>query len=247
MIKISIITAVRNRVNVIANAIESVSGQSYHDIEHLIQDGLSTDGTLEVIGRYNSSIIRLESKRDSGIYDAINKGILRAQGDVIGLMHSDDFFADPLVLAKVAEAFQDPDVDGVYGDLDYVDSADTRRVLRRWRSGSFAIENLRRGWMPPHPTVYLRSHVFKKWGVYDTSYRISADYDAMLRYLSMGEVKMTYIPEVIVKMRTGGESNKSLYNLAKKSCEDYRAIRTNKVGGFGTLLQKNLSKIHQFT
>jgi glycosyltransferase len=245
-VKISIVTAVFNRRGTIADTLNSVASQSHLDIEHVIQDGGSTDGTSEVIKSHSNPKIALVSERDAGIYDAINRGIQRASGDVIGLMHSDDFFAANDVLSRVVKAMADPDIDGVYGDLDYVAADDSNRIIRRWRSGVYGPEKLGKGWMPPHPTLYLRRHVFEKHGLYDTSFGIAADYDAMLRYLVKGQIKLAYIPDVMVKMRVGGESNKSLRKIVLKSQEDYRAIRRNGVGGLGTLAFKNLSKIQQF-
>lgn len=244
--KISVVTAVFNRVDTIGAAIESVQAQIFTDVEHVIQDGGSKDGTMDVVRQAADASAAVVSERDRGIYDAINRGIARASGDVIGLMHSDDFFASPEVLAKVAEAFGDPAVQGVYGDLQYVSAENPAKVVRHWRSGEFTPAKLRQGWMPPHPTLYLRREVFDEHGLYDTSFSIAADYDAMLRYLAIGKIKLAYIPEVLVKMRTGGESNRSLERILKKSREDYRAIRKNKVGGIGTLAAKNLSKINQF-
>lgn len=244
--KISVVTAVYNRRATIGQALESVAAQTHADIEHLVQDGGSTDGTCEVIAAHTDPRIAFVSVLDNGIYDAINRGIQRATGDVIGLMHSDDFFADTDVLARVASEFENPSIDGVYGDLDYVAADDVGRVIRKWRSGTYNLDSLAKGWMPPHPTLYLRREVFAKHGLYDTSFSIAADYDAMLRYLVKGQIKLAYIPEVMVKMRVGGESNKSLRKIIQKSREDYRAIRNNGVGGLGTLALKNLSKIQQF-
>jgi len=244
--KLSIVTAVFNRAQTIGQALETVQQQSYGAIDHVIQDGGSIDGTLGILERMSNADIRIQSAPDAGIYDAINKGIARAEGEVIGLMHSDDFFADNQVITDVAELFEDPDVDGVYGDLQYVAAEDTTRVIRHWRSGSYDPRKLQQGWMPPHPTVYLRREVFEKFGLYDTSYRIAADYDAMLRYMGKGSIRMAYLPRVMVKMRVGGESNRSLKHIILKSQEDYRALRSNGMGGAGALLRKNLSKIGQF-
>ncbi|WP_062344974.1 glycosyltransferase family 2 protein [Novosphingobium sp. CCH12-A3] len=244
--KISVVTAVFNRAKTIGAAIASVKSQSYDDVEHVIQDGGSYDGTLEIVRREAAASASIVSERDLGIYDAINRAISRANGDVIGMMHSDDFFADRHVLSKVADAFGDPSVQGVYGDLQYVTRSSPMRVVRHWRSGQFTHWRLKQGWMPPHPTLYLRREVFEDYGLYDTSFRIAADYDAMLRYLAIGNIKLAYIPEVLVKMRMGGESNRSLGRIIKKSCEDYRAIRKNNIGGLGTLALKNLCKIQQF-
>lgn len=244
--KISIVTAVFNRVDTVADALRSVEAQRYQNVEHVIQDGGSTDGTLDVIRQFSASSPKLVSEPDAGIYDAINKGITRASGDIIGLMHSDDFFADDLVLQKIAEVFRDPEVDGVYGDLDYVSSSDADKIVRRWRSGPYRADLLKRGWMPPHPTLYLRREVFDRWGLYDTSMRIAADYEATLRYLVKGDIRLVYISEVLVKMRVGGESNRSLFRILQKSREDYTALRRYGVGGINTLLAKNVSKIEQF-
>lgn len=244
--KISVVTAVFNRSGTIADAIASVQSQSHADIEHVVQDGGSTDGTLEIVERMATDSTLLVSGPDGGIYDAINLGIERATGDIIGLMHSDDLFAHERVLEKVAAKFDDPAIDGVFGDLDYVSAHDPARIVRHWRSGEFHRGKLQRGWMPPHPTLYLRREVFSRCGLYDTSFRIAADYDAMLRYLVHGRIKVAYIPEVLVKMRVGGESNRSLERLLQKSREDYRAMRRNNVGGLGTLAAKNISKLSQF-
>ncbi len=244
--KISIVTAVYNRQTTIAQAMQSVRSQTHGPVEHILQDGGSSDATLEIITDIAGPNTLLHSGSDGGIYDAINKGIARATGDVIGLMHSDDYFAHDDVLARIAAALADPNIDGVYGDLDYVAAADTNRVVRHWKSGEMTRAKLKRGWMPPHPTLYLRRSVFERLGDYDTSYQIAADYDAMLRWLWTGRVKLTYIPEVLVKMRVGGESNRSLGRVLQKSREDYRALRSNDVGGVAALLNKNLSKIGQF-
>lgn len=242
---ISVVTTVFNRENTVAEAIESTAIQEHVTVEHIVQDGGSTDATLSEIKRVAGPNLRLESAPDAGIYDGINKGIARATGDVIGLMHSDDFFATPDVLSWVKNAMSDPSVDGVYGDLDYVSYADTSKIRRRWRSGEYKPSKLRWGWMPPHPTLYLRKGVFEQWGTYDTSFRISADYDAMLRYLVRGEIKLAYVPKVFVKMRLGGESNKRSYKL-RKTREDYCALRGNGVGGLGTVAMKNLVKLLQY-
>ena len=243
---ISVVTAVYNREASIAEAIESVAAQDYPAVEHVIQDGESKDGTLAEIARVAARHVSLQSLRDGGIYDGINKGLARTTGAIVGLMHSDDLFAAPDVLSLVVEAMADPAVDGVYGDLQYVAAGDTSKVVRHWRSGLYHPDLLRRGWMPPHPTLYLRRAVFDRWGTYDTSFSIAADYDAMLRYLVRGNIRLAYVPRVFVKMRVGGASNASLAKILQKSREDYRAIRANGVGGMGTLALKNLSKIPQF-
>lgn len=244
--KISVVTAVFNRAGTVRAAIDSVQAQTYFPVEHVIQDGGSKDGTLDIIREAANSATRIVSERDSGIYDAINRGIGNASGDVIGLMHSDDMFAGPHVLAKVADAFSDSAVDGVYGDLQYVAADNPNRVVRHWKSSEYAPAKLREGWMPPHPTLYLRRAVFEQHGLYDTDLQIAADYDAILRYLAKGGITLAYIPEVLVKMRVGGESNRSIERIIRKSREDLMAIRRNDVGGVGVLIRKNLSKVEQF-
>ncbi|MGI3212219.1 glycosyltransferase family 2 protein [Roseovarius tibetensis] len=245
-LKISVVTAVFNNAATVGQAIESVLSQHHDDIELLVQDGVSTDGTLEVLRGIEDPRLHLVSEADDGIYNALNRAIARATGDVVGLMHSDDFYATPDVLSKVAAALEDPEIDGVYGDLTYVSAQDPERVIRYWRAGAYTPAKLRRGWMPPHPTLFLGREVFEHYGLYDTSFRIAADYDAMLRYLVKGQIRLAYIPEVLVNMRMGGESNRSLERLVRKSREDYRAIRENGVGGMGTLMNKNFSKLSQF-
>ncbi|QFT76306.1 glycosyltransferase family 2 protein [Erythrobacter sp. THAF29] len=244
--KISVVTAVYNRAETIGAAMKSVQAQTYGLVEHVVQDGGSGDGTLDVIRAGANEHTVIVSERDHGIYDAINRGISRASGDAIGLMHSDDMFASDLVLEKVADALSDPSVDGVYGDLQYVAANNPSRVIRHWKSGEYAPAKLKQGWMPPHPTLYLRREVFDEHGLYDTGLQIAADYDAMLRYLVKGEIKLAYIPEVLVRMRVGGESNRSLERIIRKSREDLAAIRRNGLGGAGVLIQKNLRKVGQF-
>lgn len=244
--RISIITAVYNRFDSIVQAVSGVQSQTYRNREHVVIDGASTDGTLALLQSVLDDRSILVSEPDCGIYDALNKGLERATGDVIGIMHSDDFYADEFVLSDVAEAFADPAVDGVYGDLEYVDKVDTGKVIRYWRSGEYRPELLAKGWMPPHPALFVRRRVIERWGGYDTSFRIAADYDAILRYFGQGGLSALYIPRVLVKMRVGGESNRSLSKIVLKSREDYRALKKNGVGGLGTLAWKNLSKIGQF-
>jgi glycosyltransferase len=246
IMKISVITAVYNNRDTVAEALDSALAQDHRDVELIVIDGGSTDGTLQVLQRYADRLALLVSEPDRGIYDALNKGIARANGEIVGFLHSDDLFADSSVLSRISAAFADPRVDAAYGDLLYVNKDDPSRVVRTWRSDAFSPNRLARGWMPPHPTFYVRRTVYQKLGGYDTSYRIAADYDCMLRLLGRGEVRPVYIPEVLVKMRVGGASNRSLKNILRKSREDYRALRANGVGGLGALAWKNLSKLPQF-
>ena len=243
--KISIITAVYNNKNSILDAVRAVQSQTYTDIEHIIIDGGSTDGTIELITSLSHQPSLFVSEPDSGIYDALNKGISLATGDVIGFMHSDDIFASNAIIAMIADQFANPLVDAVYGNLQYVSKDDPSKVIRYWKSSPFCLKQLYRGWMPPHPTVYLRREVYETYGLFDTSFRIAADYEFMLRIFRDNSRCSVYIPEVFVKMRVGGESN-SVKNYIRKWKEDYRALQRNNIGGIGVLAIKNLSKLKQF-
>lgn len=241
----SVITAVFNRADTIGEALASVRSQDWPEVEHIVIDGASTDGTLDILRAQRERLGVLVSEPDHGVYDALNKGLARCRGDVVGFLHADDVYAHERVLSRIAAAFGDPAVEAVYGDLEYL-SRRTGRVVRRWRAGAFSPAKLARGWMPPHPTFYVRRSVYQRLGRFDTRYRIAADYDLMLRFLGRGQVRSMYVPEVLVRMRLGGLSNRSLRNILRKSSEDYRALRANGVGGLGALCWKNLSKLGQF-
>jgi len=247
--KISIITATWNCAGTVGGCLASVAAQSHTEREHIMIDGGSTDGTLAVLEAQRAALAVLVSEPDGGIYDALNKGIARATGDVVGLLHADDLYADKDVLGRIAAAFADPAVEAVYGDLVYVAKEDTGRVIRYWRSGAYRPGRLRLGWMPPHPTLYLRRALYARYGDFDTRYRIAADYDLMLRVLSRLTGRVVYLPQVLVRMRVGGASNRSLRHILRKSWEDYRALRANGMGGasgVGALVWKNVSKVPQF-
>jgi glycosyltransferase involved in cell wall biosynthesis len=246
-LRISVITAVYNNCSTISDSLDSTLSQSHPDVELVVIDGASTDGTIELMQqRYAGRLSVLISEPDKGIYDALNKGIRYATGDVIGFMHSDDVFFDHEVLARIAAAFADPEVQAVYGDLLYVCQDDLSKVVRFWRAGEFSRRRISWGWMPPHPTLFMRRTVYERIGDFDTRYRIAADYDYILRAFSNKKLSPVYIPEVLVKMRLGGSSNRSLSNIIRKSREDYSALRSNGFEGVRALAWKNLSKIRQF-
>jgi len=245
-VKVSIITSVYNNKDQISEAIESVLNQSYHDIEYIVIDGASTDGTTEIVGSYGDKISKFISEPDEGIYDGLNKGIYLATGDVIGFLHSDDFYLHDQVIEMVVKHFKENDCDGVYGDLIYVDKENTQRVVRHWKSGRFEYEKLRRGWMPPHPAFFIKREIYEKFGAFDTNFKISADYNFMLKILSDQNLKVCYLENVLYVMRVGGASNKNLKNLYKKSTEDLKALRENNIGSLITLFLKNISKLPQF-
>jgi glycosyltransferase involved in cell wall biosynthesis len=243
---ISVITAVLNRASTLGAALRSVHGQRWAELEHIIIDGGSTDGSMDVVDEHRARIAKVISERDGGLYDALNKGIRHATGQVIGFMHADDEYASSDALAHIAAAFEDPAVEAVYGDVVYVSKNDSSRVVRYWRAGQYRRSLLNQGWMPPHPTLYVRRDVYERFGAFDTRYRIAADYEYMLRILWWGRVHAAYIPEVLVRMRTGGVSNLSLFNMLHKSREDYAAMRENGIGGLQALLLKNVTKLPQF-
>lgn len=245
-IRISVVTATWNCAETIADCLASFAEQTLAQREHLVIDGASTDGTLGILEARRHQLAVLLSEPDGGIYDALNKGIARATGDVIGFLHADDIYGDADVLASVADIFSDPDIGAVYGDLQYVRKEDTTRVVRHWRAGPYSARKLAWGWMPPHPTLYVRREWYEKTGAFDTSYRIAADYLSVLTLFSQPGFRAAYLPRVMVKMRLGGTSNRSLANIGRKSREDYRALRSTGVGGLGALAWKNLSKLAQF-
>ncbi len=246
VLTVSVITVTWNSVDSLSDCLASAGAQSWVGREHLVVDGVSRDGTLSLLFAHRDQLAVILSEPDEGIYDALNKGLALATGEVVGFLHADDVLAGPDVLQWVAEAFADPAVDAVYGDLEYVAKDDLSRVIRYWRAGSFKPSRLAWGWMPPHPTLYVRRSWYDKLGVFDTRYRIAGDYEFMLRLFSQPGFKAIYIPRVLVKMRVGGASNRSLRNILRKSKEDLHALRCNGVGGWGTLVCKNLRKLGQF-
>jgi len=243
---ISVVTAVYNNVAYIGRAIESVLSQDYSSIEYIVIDGGSTDGTLDVIEGYRDKIQLFVSEPDQGIYDALNKGIFLASGEVVGFLHSDDIYAHDKVISRVVESFSRLNVDAVYGDLDYVRQDNLDAVVRHWQAGVFSVSALRYGWMPPHPAFYAKRKIYERLKGFDLSYQIAADYDCMLRILNVSDVRVHYLAEVLIKMRLGGESNRNIANIIQKSIEDYRCLKSNRIGGLWTLLGKNFRKIPQF-
>ncbi|WP_372757574.1 glycosyltransferase family 2 protein [Mariniflexile sp.] len=248
--KVSIITATFNSKSTIESCIQSVVKQTYQSIEYIIIDGNSSDTTLDIVKQYQLNYphvtFKIISEPDNGIYEALNKGIAKATGAIIGFVHSDDVLASKTILSEIAYAFQNKDMDGLFGDLQYVSQSNANQVIRYWKSQSFQPKLLKEGWMPAHPTLFLKREIYEKYGNFDTSYKIAADYDFMLRILKEETLKFTYMPQVITNMRVGGMSNRSIKNIFQKTKEDYRAVTSNKVGGLLSVLRKNTSKIKQF-
>ncbi len=248
--KISIITATYNSEATIASCMLSVLQQSYQNIEYVIIDGQSNDGTLDIVKNYQVEFpkvnFKIVSEPDKGIYDALNKGIALATGDVIGFVHSDDVLAHSQIIETIANQFKTQDLDGIYGDLQYVNKTDVTKIFRHWKSCAFDSKLLKKGWMPAHPTLYLKKDIYNEFGGFNTKFDIAADYDFILRVFKNEHLKFFYLPEVIVKMRVGGESNRNLNRIVLKMKEDYRAIRGNNIGNVSVLLFKNVSKLNQF-
>lgn len=244
--KVSLITATYNSQATITDALKSVASQDYTNIEHIIVDGASKDKTLKIVSQY-SHVSKVISEPDKGIYDAMNKGISMATGDVVGILNSDDYYTDGSVISKVMSVFKGKNSDSVYGDLQYVDKDNTDRVIRNWISGEFKPAKLTKGWMPPHPTFFVKKEVYEKSGKFDLDFKIGADVEFILRTLGKDRISTNYIPEVLVKMRTGGESNRSLKNRMRLLKEYHMAYKLNKLEyKFYTIPYRLLSKIPQF-
>lgn len=243
--KISIITVAYNAQNTIERCINSVLQQSFENIEYIIIDGESTDDTCRIIDKYRANIDLFVSEPDNGVYDAMNKGIALATGDVIGTINADDFFADNNVLYNIAKVFAEQDTAILYGDLDYVNPND--KVIRKWRSGQYSKGMFNWGWMPPHPTFYCKKSIFEKLGVYKLDYGSAGDYELMLRFIHLNNISTYYLNKVLIKMVAGGISNKSLGNRVKAMRFDLKAMRNNNIFlPMVAILFKPLRKIAQF-
>ena len=244
--KISIITITYNSAATLKDTIESVVNQSYKDIEYIIVDGKSTDSTLDIIDSYKNKISKFISEKDHGLYDALNKGIAMATGDVIGILHSDDFYTDYLVIEKLVDQMIRQQADAVYADLYYVDKHDTTKIFRKWKSGEYKIGQFLKGWMPPHPTFFVKREYYEKYGKFNLSFHSAADYELMLRFIHKHHLKLAYLPEFIIRMRVGGKSNVSLKNRIRANKEDRRAWKVNGLKPhIYTLYAKPLRKIVQ--
>lgn len=221
---ISVITVCRNSESTIGDTLISMDDQVFQGWENWIIDGASTDRTLDVVGRLGHGRRRLISEPDAGIYDAMNKGIAASMGEVVGFLNADDFYETPDALSAIAERFDDPEVDLIYGNLNYVAEDDTDRVVRNWVSGPFSKGLFRSGWVPPHPTVYARREVFDRVGVFDTQFSIGADWEWLYRAFEIVEVRAAYLNQYLVRMRLGGVSNRSFANIVEGNRQAIRAF-----------------------
>ncbi|WP_375446337.1 glycosyltransferase family 2 protein [uncultured Fibrella sp.] len=244
---VSIITVVYNGAETIAEAIDSVLGQTYPHIEYIIIDGASTDGTQAIITRYGAQISQFVSEPDRGLYDAMNKGIQRATGDIIGILNADDLYRHTDVISRIVDTFTQHQADAVYGDLVYAQRHAPDQVTRYWQAGTYKPGAFLRGWMPPHPTFFVRSKVYRQHGYFTTSLRSAADYELMLRFVHKHNIQVAYLNEVVVVMRLGGVSNSSLLNRLRANQEDRVAWQMNEIRpNWFTLWLKPLRKIGQF-
>lgn len=244
--RITIITVCYNRKATIEKAIKSVLSQNYHDVEYIIVDGNSTDGTKEIIASYSDQITQFISEPDKGMYDAINKGLKLATGDVIGLMHSDDEFYDKKALKRIAARFErEQSIDGVYGDGVYVSNDTQEKLIRDRIGGVFSLKKVKGGWLPLHPTVYLKKNIIDKHGLYNLDFKIASDTEFLLRYLYKYKIKMSYIDSYIVKMRMGGMST-SFKRAFEVLQEDYRIYKYHGLAAIGTVFLKKTIALRQY-
>ena len=246
-LKFSIITVSLNNQSTIRRTINSVLNQKYVDVEYIVIDGLSTDDTMKIVESYKENISYYVSQEDTGIYDAINKGISAASGDIIGILNADDIYADNTVLFNVQNHFISESTEAVYGDLVYFDPINNDKVVRYWKSGLFSMHRMRKGWMMPHPTLFVRKKVYEDFGCYSTDLQISSDYEMMIRLFYKNGVSVSYLAYVLVHMQVGGVSNRSFLNRLRSNSEDLVAWEKNGISPpFLLRFMKPLRKIDQF-
>ena len=247
MPKISLITITYNSAATLEDTIRSVVTQDYPSVEYIIKDGGSKDETLSIVSKFPEKISKVISEPDKGLYDALNKGLSVANGDIIGFLHSDDLYVHNSVLSKVAETFRTKNCDAVYADLYFVDRNDLDKVTRKWKSGQYKDGMFLEGWMPPHPTFFVRREVYERLGNFNTDFKTSADYELMLRFIHKYKIKIAYLEDYIIKMRTGGQSNVSVSNRILANKEDRKAWEVNGLKPkFYTLTLKPIRKIFQY-
>lgn len=245
--KVSIITGTFNSQSTIVSCIESVNNQSFSNIEHIIIDGQSSDITVDKIKSTPNRVSKIVSEPDNGIYDAMNKGIRLAKGDIIGILNSDDFYASDSIIETIAAIFQDTGCDSVYGNLDFVLQNDTSKIIRHWESSPFIPGSFSKGWHPPHPTFFVKKEIYSKYGLFDVSLDVSADFELMLRFMERHKISTYFLNETIVKMRYGGESTGSISKIIKGNQNILKAFKKNniKVSPFYTI-NRLISKAIQF-
>ena len=245
--KVSVITVCFNSAPTIVDALRSVERQSHADVEHIVIDGASADGTPDLVRAHGHRVTCLVSEPDQGIYDAMNKGLALATGEIVGFLNSDDVLASPDCVSRLVAAFQDDTVDAVYGDLVFVDRIDTDRALRYWRPGPHALGACAGGWMAPHPTFYVRRRILQDSGGFDLNYRLCADFELMLRLFEVQRIRSRYLASTLVRMRLGGATTGSLRNVIRGNLEASRACRRHGFGGGPLFIARKISRrIPQF-
>ena len=245
--KVTLITVTYNSARFLQNCIHSVTTQDYPNIEYIVVDGGSTDETVSIIKQNSSGISKWKSEKDNGMYDALNKGMKMATGDIIGILNSDDILASKSAISKIVACFKEQQVDSVFGDLVYVDAEDTSRIHRFWKGTHYNRNSFKLGWMPAHPTFYVRREIVEQLGGYETHFFSAADFEFMTRLLFKHRISSYYLPELIVKMRTGGMSNGSLKHRIRANRRDYLALKRNSVPfPFIVSLLKPLRKLPQY-
>jgi len=246
--KITVITVVYNAADTIEDTLQSVIKQDYQDIEHIVIDGGSTDGTMDVVNSYRKQLAVVVSEPDKGIYDAMNKGVEHASGDIIGTLNSDDWYADIGVLSRVAQSFNDDkDLDAVYGDIVYVTKDEPHSLVRYWESRAYQHGLFEKGWMPPHPSLFVKKDCYSRYGKFDLDFKIQSDFDLTMRFMAVNKIKTQYLPGVMVKMRMGGVTNNRISNVIKGNYEAYRACKKNGLSVTPLfMVKKVLSRIPQF-
>jgi glycosyltransferase len=245
--KVTIITVTYNSEKYLEESILSVMNQTYTNIEHIIIDGKSTDGTINIIKKYEKNIAKWVSESDRGMYDAINKGMEISTGDIIGILNSDDILSQNNVIEIIVNSFLEKNVDSVYGDLEYVDADNLFNIYRIWKGKPYDRKLFLSGWMPAHPTFYFKKEIYLKYGGYENHYFSAADYELMCRYLYKHKISSYYIPNLIVKMRRGGQSNSNLKVRLRANRRDYLAMKKNNIPfAFFVSIIKPLSKLHQY-
>ena len=247
MIKISLITVCFNNESTISDTLDSVISQKYENLEYIIVDGGSTDATLEIIKSKELPWFKVVSEKDDGIYDALNKGIDLSTGEIVGMLHADDVFADNTVLSLISNKFQESGCEALYGNLLYVDRKNLNKVHRKWISGGYRTNSFKWGWMPPHPTFYVKRELYEKYGKFNLDLRSAADYELMLRFIHKNGVSLEYLNHIMIKMRVGGTSNASLTNRLLANNEDQKAWEINGIKPYWfTRYLKPIRKIFQF-
>jgi len=245
--KVTIITVTYNSAAYLQDCINSVRSQNYPNIEYIIVDGKSTDGTMGIVRKNNEAVDYWISETDKGMYDAINKGMAVATGDIIGILNSDDVLDNDNVITTIVNCFEKYGVDSIYGDLEFVDRNDVNKVMRIWKGQPFKRSRFRYGWMPAHPTFYIKRSLVEKYGFYENHYYSAADYEFMSRYLYLNKVSSYYIPELLVRMRMGGQSNVNIKQRLRANRRDYLAMKKNRIPfAFFVSILKPLIKVHQF-